>query len=63
MINNLDSNKVHAHDMISIRMLKLCCPSFCKPLLIIFLSHALVKCNFLCNGKKPVHNSHKNNDK
>ena len=37
-INNLDPNKAHGHDMISIRMLKLCDPSLCKPLSIIFNS-------------------------
>ena len=36
MIQNLDPNKVHGHDQISIRMLKLCSNSICKPLKIIF---------------------------
>ena len=54
IISNLDFNKAHGHDMIGIRMLKLCVPFLCKPLSIIFLSHALVKCNFLWNGKKPM---------
>ena len=36
MIQNLDPNKVHSHDQISIRMLKLCSTSICKPLEIIF---------------------------
>ena len=36
VIQNLDSNKVHGHDMISIRMLKICVKSIIKPLLIIF---------------------------
>ena len=30
IISNLDSNKDHGHDMISIRMLKLCSFSLCK---------------------------------
>ena len=30
IINNLDPNKAHGHDMISIQMLKLCSPSLCK---------------------------------
>ena len=34
-INNLDPNKANGHDMISIRMLKLCGPSLCKPLSIV----------------------------
>ena len=33
---NLNRNKVHGHDMISIRMLKICDESICKPLRIIF---------------------------
>ena len=33
---NLDSNKAHGHDMISIRMLKICGKSIIKPLLIIY---------------------------
>ena len=38
IINNLDYNKAHGHDMISIRILKLCGPSLCKPFSIIFKS-------------------------
>ena len=36
IIQNLDSNKAHGHDNISIRMLKICGDSICKPLEIIF---------------------------
>ena len=36
IINNLDSNKAHGHDEISIRMLKICGDSICRPLNIIF---------------------------
>ena len=36
MIQNLDPNKAHGNDQISIRMLKLCSASICKPLEIIF---------------------------
>ena len=36
VIQNLDSNKVHGHDNISICMLKVCGPSICKTLEIIF---------------------------
>ena len=46
MIGCLDSNKAHSHDMISIRMLKLCGRSVCKPLKIIFE-------NCLANGYFP----------
>ena len=36
IIKNLDSNKSHGHDNMSIRMLKICGVSICKPLEIIF---------------------------
>ena len=36
VIKNLDSNKAHNHDMVSIPMLKLCADSICKPLEKIF---------------------------
>ena len=36
IIPNLDPNKAHGHDQISIRMLNLCSTSICKPLEIIF---------------------------
>ena len=36
--NKFDANKAHDDDMISIRMLKLCDKSICKPLSIIFKS-------------------------
>ena len=36
MIQNSDPNKAYDHDQISIRMLKLCSNSICKPLEIIF---------------------------
>ena len=32
IIQNLEPNKAHGHDQISIRMLKLCSTSICKPL-------------------------------
>ena len=38
LIQNLDPNKAHGHDMLSIRMLKLCGKSICKPLDLIFQS-------------------------
>ena len=46
IIKSLDPNKVHGHDMISIRMIKLCGISICKPLEIIFQ-------NCLRSGKFP----------
>ena len=36
IINKLDPNKVHGHDMISIRQIKLCGDSIYKPLEMIF---------------------------
>ena len=47
IIKNLDSKKSHGHDnIISIRMLKICGVSICKPLEIIFRT-------FLNHGKFP----------
>ena len=36
IINKLDANKSHGHDMISIRILKICGKPICKPLKMIF---------------------------
>ena len=36
MIRIVNPNKAHGHNMISIRMLKICDESICKPLRIIF---------------------------
>ena len=36
IIQNVDPNKAHGHDKISIRMIKICGKSFCKPLQLIF---------------------------
>ena len=36
IIDKLDPNKAHGHDMISVRMLKICGLSVCKPLKMIF---------------------------
>ena len=47
IIKNLDPNKAHGHDMISIRMIKICDASICKPLELIFRS-------CLENGKFPT---------
>ena len=38
IIRNLDPNKTHGHDMISIRMVKICDYSIYKPLKLIFQS-------------------------
>ena len=50
MIKNLDPNKSHGHDMIIIRMVKLCDVSLCKPLELI-LKSCLESGHFLLNGK------------
>ena len=47
IIKNLDPNKVHGHDMISIWIIKICDASICKPLGLIFTS-------CLENGKFPT---------
>ena len=39
LIQNLDLNKAHSHDMLSIRMLKLCGRSICKSFDLIFQSY------------------------
>ena len=38
IIRNLDPNKAHGHDVISIRMVKICDDFICKPLKLIFQS-------------------------
>ena len=36
IIKNVDPNKAHGHDMISIWMVKICDASICKPLELVF---------------------------
>ena len=36
--NCKDSNKIHAHDIVGIRMLKLCGEAICRPPTIVFKS-------------------------
>ena len=63
IIQNLDSEKAHGFDRISIRMLKICGPSICKPLEIIFKS-CLESEIFPLEWKKtnvPVHKKMTNN--
>ena len=53
IISSLDPNKAHGHDMISIRLLKICGNSINKPLGLIFracLEHGI----FSQNWKKPI---------
>ena len=51
MIKNLDPNKVHGNDMLSIRTIKLCGNSICKPLSIIF-NYCLKEEKFPSDWKK-----------
>ena len=51
IIKNLEPNKAHGHNMISICMIKLCCISLCKPLEIIF-QNCLGSGEFLSKCKK-----------
>ena len=58
IVRNLDPNKAHRHDKISIRMIKICDTSICKPLKLIFQS-CLKSGKFSAEWKKanvvPVH--------
>ena len=62
IINNQDSNKAHGHDMISIRMLKLCGEAICTPLNIIFKT-CLNTGKFPSEWKKGNVPIHKKDDK
>ena len=53
IIQNLDANKAHGHDNISICMLKICGDSICVPLEIIF-KQALIFGFFPSEGKKEI---------
>ena len=58
IIQGLDHNKAHGHDNISIRMLKICGDTICKPLEMIY-SQALTSGSFPSEWKKgnivPIH--------
>ena len=63
IINSLDPNKAHGHDMMSIRMLKICGDSINKPLGLIFracLEHGVFPQNWKKANVVPIH---KKNDK
>ena len=63
MHNNIYSNKAHGHDMISIRVLKLCGEAICRLLNIIFKT-CLNTAKFLSDWKKGnVVSIHKKDDK
>ena len=58
IIKKLDPNKAHGHDMISIRMLKLCGDSIWKPLEIIFkncLKEGIFPNEWKKNNVVPIH--------
>ena len=58
IIAKLDPNKAHGHDKISIRMIKICSTSICKPLRLIF-NHCIDSGIYPCKWKKanvvPIH--------
>ena len=63
IIQNLNPNKAHGHDKISIRMLKLCDDSLCRPLELIFkdcLTNGIFPSDWKKGSIVPVH---KKNDK
>ena len=68
VIIHLDPNKAHVHDMLSIRMIKLCGNSICKPLSIVFndclnkgkFPHGWKKANVVPGHKKGSKESLKN---
>ena len=63
IIKKLDPNEAHGHDIISIRMIKICYASICKPLELIFRS-CLEDRKFPTEWKKAnVVPAHKNGDK
>ena len=63
IIQNLNPNKAHGHDKISIRMLKICRNSLCRPLEIIF-NDCLANGIFPSDCKKGnIVHVHKKNDK
>ena len=63
IFQNLNPNKAHGHDKISIRMLKLCDDSLCRPLELIFkdcLTNGIFPSDWKKGSIVPVH---KKNDK
>ena len=58
IIAKLDPNKAHGHDKMSIRMIKICSTSICKPLRLIF-NHCIDSGIYPCKWEKanvvPIH--------
>ena len=63
IIRNLNINKVHGHDEISIRMIKICDKSLLKPLIILFENSIKSSCYPDIWKKSNVIPAHKKNDK
>ena len=63
IIEQLDRNKAHSRDMISIRMLKICGKSICRPLELIY-NECISNGVFLSEWKKrdpvPIHKKNDN---
>ena len=59
IIQNLDSNKAHGHDNLSIRMLKICGDSVCLPLEMIFKQTLLTGVSFCMEKRKYCSHSQK----
>ena len=53
LIKNLDPNKAHGHDGISVKMFKLCAPSMFKPLTLLF-ENCLISGEFSNVWKKVI---------
>ena len=51
--NDIDTSEAHGQDKISIRMIKVCGKSICKPSQLIF-NQCIDTCSFRLNEKKPM---------
>ena len=63
IIQNLNSSKAHGHDKISIRMLKICGNSLCRPLELIFndcLANGIFPSDWKKGNIVPVHKKNDN---
>ena len=62
-MQNSDPSKAHSHDKISIRMIRICCKSICKPLELIFNQYINTGYFLLVWKKANVVPVHKKGDK
>ena len=63
IIQQLDRNKAHSRDMISIRMLKICGKSICRPLELIFnecISNGVSLSEWKKGNAVPIHKKNDN---